>query len=153
MRWLFVIIWIGLGSCMRPPSPSHARQEINLLLNNWHHAAATADEKVFFGSMTKDAVYLGTDRTEHWTKADFEKWSRPFFERDSAWSFKPKDRKIYFSPNGKTAWFDELLDTWMGVCRGSGVLLYTKEGWKLAQYNLALTIDNNKMKDVIKVTE
>jgi len=153
MRWILFLVMLGLGSCMKPPSPSHSRLEINLLLNNWHKAAASADEAVFFGSMSKDAIYLGTDKTERWTKSDFQKWSKQFFDRDSAWSFTPKDRTVYFSPDGKTAWFEELLDTWMGVCRGSGVLEYSKEGWKLSHYNLALLIDNDKMKEVIRVTE
>ena len=153
MRWILFVVMIGLGSCVKPPSPSHSKSDINLLLNNWHKAAATANEDVFFGSMTPDAIYLGTDKTERWTRDDFEKWSKQFFDRDSAWSFTPRNRTIYFSPDGKTAWFEELLDTWMGVCRGSGVLLYTKNGWKLSHYNLALTIDNDKMKDVIRVTE
>jgi hypothetical protein len=42
------------------------------------------------------------------------------------------------------AWFDEALDTPnMGPCRGSGVLVATTAGWKIAQYNLALTIPND----------
>ncbi|HHB77977.1 MAG TPA: hypothetical protein ENK85_01935 [Saprospiraceae bacterium] len=153
MRWLILIILIGLGSCMKPPSPTHSRQAIHLLLNNWHKAAATADEEVFFGSLTDDAIYLGTDPTERWTKSEFEEWSKTFFDRDTAWAFTPRDRVIYFSPDGKTAWFEELLDTWMGVCRGSGVLLLTKRGWKISHYHLALTIENDKMKDVIRVTQ
>ncbi len=152
MRGLFLLVILGLGSCIKPPSPSHSRQNINSLLNNWHKAAATADEDIFFGSMTQDAIYLGTDKTERWTRTDFEKWSKPFFEKKSAWSFTPKDRIIYFSPNGKTAWFEELLDTWMGICRGSGVLLLTEKGWKIKHYNLALTVDNDKMNEVIKAT-
>jgi len=55
MRWILLVM-LGLGSCMKPPSPSHSRLEINLLLNNWHKAAASADEAVFFGSMSKDAI-------------------------------------------------------------------------------------------------
>jgi len=49
------------------------------------------------------------------------------------------------------AWFDELLDTWMGACRGSGVLRKTSDGWKIAHYNLALTVPNEKMNQVIDV--
>lgn len=151
MRGLFFILLIGLGGCIKPPSSTHSRVAINSLLDRWHKAAATADEVVFFGSMAEDAIYLGTDQTEHWEKAIFEEWSKPYFEKDKAWAFLPIERHIYFGPNGKVAWFDELLDTWMGVCRGSGVLVYTKNGWLIKHYNLALTIDNDRMKDVIHV--
>jgi hypothetical protein len=39
-----------------------------------------------------------------------------------AWSFA-LERHIYFDKTGKTAWFDELLNTQMKICRGSGVLV------------------------------
>ena len=42
---------------------------INKLMDDWHKSAATADENIFFGSMTNDAIYIGTDPTEHWTRA------------------------------------------------------------------------------------
>jgi hypothetical protein len=53
-------------------------------------------------------------------------------------------RWITFAPDHTVAWFDEALDTPnMGPCRGSGVLVATTAGWKIAQYNLALTIPND----------
>jgi len=130
---------------------SKSKSEIDTLMNNWHRAAATADEKTFFGSMSTGAIYLGTDKTENWTKEKFEEWSKKYFEKETAWNFKPFDRHIYFSSDKKTAWFDELLDTWMGICRGSGVVELTSDGWKIKHYNLAVTIDNDKVKGFIKM--
>ncbi|MFZ5554690.1 MAG: nuclear transport factor 2 family protein [Bacteroidota bacterium] len=127
------------------------KQKIDSLLNNWHRAAATADETIFFGSMTQGSIYLGTDKTENWTKEEFEKWAQKHFEKETAWNFKPYDRHIYFSSDRKTAWFDELLDTWMGICRGSGVVELTSDGWKIKHYNLAVTIDNDLVKEFIKL--
>ncbi|HFA51249.1 MAG TPA: hypothetical protein ENJ95_19730 [Bacteroidetes bacterium] len=128
-----------------------ATAEIDALLNNWHKAAATADEDVFFGSMAPGAVYLGTDASEKWKKEVFEEWSKKYFERETAWSFTPKNREVYFSKNGKTAWFDELLDTWMGICRGSGVLQKEGSSWKLAHYNLAIMVPNERVQDLLKM--
>ncbi len=48
-------------------------------------------------------------------------------------------------------WFDETLDTWMGVCRGSGVLINKNGKWLIKQYVLSLTVPNEKMKEVIFV--
>ena len=56
-----------------------------------------------------------------------------------------------YSPDGKMAWWDELLDTWMGVCRGSGVLIQTEQGWKIKHYNLAVTIPNDKINGFIEL--
>jgi hypothetical protein len=138
-----------------PPSfsTSTLSNEIDLLLNNWHKAAATADEKIFFGSMDSSAIYLGTDKTEYWTKQEFEKWSKKYFDQDKAWDFTPHDRHIYFSKDLQYAWFDELLDTWMGACRGSGVLSKEKGQWKLLHYNLAVTVANDKIKQFVKINK
>lgn len=124
---------------------------INLLINTWHQAAAEADEEVFFGSMTADCIYIGTDPAERWVRDSLKKWSEPFFNRESAWSFKPYDRQINFSEDGNTAWFDELLETWMGICRSTGVVVKTSEGWKLSHYQLSVTIQNELIGDFIEL--
>jgi hypothetical protein len=126
---------------------------VNLLVDNWHIAAATADETVFFGSMSDNAIYLGTDETERWTKTEFEEWSKKYFEREKAWNFKPRNRVLYYSADGQTAWFEEKLDTWMGVCVGSGVLTRSSEGWKISHYHLGVTIPNDLVDKFIKLVE
>ncbi|MEL6922732.1 MAG: nuclear transport factor 2 family protein [Bacteroidota bacterium] len=125
---------------------------INSLLDNWHKAAAVADEKIYFSSMTEDAIFLGTDESEHWTRSEMETLMKEVFERDSAWDFKVDRREVYFDEGGQLAWFDEDLSTWMGDCRGSGVVQKTDQGWKIAHYNLALTIPNDKIDGVMKIT-
>ena len=120
-------------------------------MDGWHHAAAVADEATFFGSMTKDGIYLGTDASERWERDEMKEWSKKYFDRASAWAFTARNREIYFSHDGETAWFEEKLDTWMGECRGSGVLVQTNEGWKIKHYNLAVTIANEKIDGFIKL--
>lgn len=135
-------------NCLEDP-----RRQIDTLLNNWHEAAAKADEEVFFGSMTPDAIYLGTEAGERWLTHELKKWSEKYFARDSAWDFTPSNRVIYFSPDRSLAWFEEDLATWMGPCRGSGVLTLTGEGWKIQHYNLAVTVPNAKIDAFKKLME
>lgn len=125
--------------------------KINQLLDDWHKAAAGADEDAFFGSMTEDCIYIGTDETEKWKRDELRKWSEEFFQRESAWSFEPYDREVYLKND--VAWFDEKLKTWMGICRASGVLQRTNEGWKLKHYQLSVTIPNDKIKAFIELVE
>ncbi|HMG14882.1 MAG TPA: nuclear transport factor 2 family protein [Saprospiraceae bacterium] len=123
--------------------------DINTLMDNWHKAAATANEDVFFGSMSKDGIYIGTDATERWTREELRGWSKKYFDKDTAWDFKPIERKVYLSDDGQYAWFNETLNTWMGVCRASGTLSKESDGWKINQYHLSVTIDNDKINGFI----
>lgn len=134
----------------------HAQNEeatINKFLDNWHIAAAKADGKAFFGAMSENSIYIGTDSSERWTKEEFIGFAKRFFDRGSAWDFKPFDRKLHVTSDGQYAWFSELLTTWMGVCRGSGILQKTKQGWKIEQYHLAVTVPNDLIKDFITLVE
>ncbi len=133
--------------------PNMAEADINELMDAWHHAAAVADEDVFFGSMAPDGIYLGTDASERWLRDDMREWSKKYFERETAWAFTPHDRQVYLSADGQTAWFEELLDTWMGVCRGSGVLQKTADGWKIRHYNLAVTVPNEAINGFIELVK
>lgn len=122
-----------------------AEEQIHNLLDGWHHAAAVADGETFFGSMTADARYIGTDETENWERDELKQWSKAFFDRGSAWDFKKKTRNLYLHTDGQIAWFDETLDTWMGVCRGSGVVVQTENGWKIQHYVLSVAVPNEKI--------
>ncbi|WP_297805122.1 nuclear transport factor 2 family protein, partial [uncultured Polaribacter sp.] len=46
--------------------------------------------------------------------------------------------------------FDELLATWMGTCRGSGVIEKKDKIWKIKHYVLSIEIPNNDVQTVIK---
>jgi uncharacterized protein (TIGR02246 family) len=128
------------------PTPTAA---VNAVLDDWHQAAARADEARYFGHFTPDGVFLGTDATERWTRDEFRAWARPFFAKGKAWSFTPVSRHVSFSKDGAVAWFDEALSTPnMGPARGSGVLVKDGGAWRIAQYNLSLPIPNDLMKEL-----
>jgi ketosteroid isomerase-like protein len=128
-------------------------EEINTFINNWHTAASQANAKVFFESMADNCIYIGTDAGERWNKAEFLSFSKPYFDKGKAWDFKPSDRDLHVTSDAKIAWFSELLTTWMGVCRGSGILIKSEQGWKIAQYHLSVTVPNDLMKDFINLIE
>ena len=125
---------------------------VGAVLDGWHEAAAAADEEKYFSYFTPDAVFLGTDGTERWTRDQFRKWAHPYFAKGKAWSFRSVSRWISFAPDRTVAWFDEALDTPnMGPCRGSGVLLRVGDTntWKIAQYNLSIPIPNALTDEVV----
>ena len=124
---------------------------INDQLEAWHQAAAEADFDAYFDLMTKDAVFIGTDAEENWQHDAFIAFSKPYFDQGKAWSFSTLERHIYLGEKGKTAWFDELLDTQMGICRGSGVLKVKDGNWKIAHYVLSIAVPNENVEALTKM--
>jgi len=121
------------------------------LLNQWHQAAANADQQSYFDFIAEDGIYIGTDAKENWIKADFFEWSKSYFENGKAWSFEAIERNIYLSDKKNIAWFDEQLKFSGGMLRGSGVLAKEKNAWKLKHYVLSLPVPNDKFKEVSAV--
>ncbi len=155
MRKIIVVI-IGLVviGCKSKQATNQKNQEseINLVLNNWHKAAAEANFNNYFNAMTDDAIFIGTDATENWNKSAFIQFAKPYFDKGKAWNFSALERNVYFSSDKKTAWFDELLNTQMKICRGSGVLVLDEKGnWKIKQYVLSMTIPNDHTDEVVKI--
>ncbi len=124
---------------------SNPEYDIHNLLNSWHRAAAEADEDVFFGLMAEDGIYIGTDATERWTRDEMLELMLPYFQRETAWDFTPLERNVVFNDDKDLAWFDELLDTWMGTCRSSGVMIATQDGWRIQHYHLSIAVPNDKV--------
>lgn len=124
---------------------------INAMLDSFNRAAAKADFNAYFNFYTDDAIFTGTDATERWDKKQFMAWAKPIFDKGSAWDFTALERHIYFDKTGNLAWFDELLNTQMKICRGSGVLVKQEDDWKVQQYILSTTIPNDDLDAVIKI--
>ncbi|MCX6195057.1 MAG: nuclear transport factor 2 family protein [Flavobacteriia bacterium] len=126
-------------------------KKLNELIQNWHKAASDAKFDSYFNCLTDDFIFLGTAPGERWTKKEFQDFSKPFFDRGKAWDFKASNRIWNFSKDGKTAWFDEDLATWMQGCRGSGVCIKIKGLWSISYYNLTVLIENEKIKEFIEL--
>jgi len=125
---------------------------VTAVIDDWHDAAAAADEERYFGHMTDGAVFLGTDATERWTKAQLRAYAHPYFAKGKVWSFRSVRRVVTFSADGAVAWFDEDLATPnLGPCRGSGVLVLDGTAWRIAQYDLSVPIPNGVLDQVKKI--
>lgn len=140
---IFVIAIISFSSL--------GQSKLDNVLNQWHQAATDANFEAYFSLMTKESIFIGTAPGERWTKKEFMSFSKPYFDKGKAWDFKSKERNWYFSQDGKTAWFDEVLDTWMLDCRGSGVMVKSKGKWKIAFYDLHVLIENEKITEFLEL--
>lgn len=127
------------------------KDQINKTLDAWHKAAGEVKFDAYFNTLADDAIYIGTDATENWTKKEFAIWAKPFFDKGTTWNFTALERHIFFDKTGKLAWFDELLDTQMKICRGSGVLVKVGKEWKIQHYVLSMTIPNDEVDAVTKI--
>lgn len=143
------VLSVAVAFATPQDSDASAKAEIDTLLSAWHEAAAKADAGTYFGSMAPDAVFLGTDVTERWTKDEFEAWATPLFRGTSAWVFSATRRSISLSTDGNTAWFDEdLVSKSYWPCRGSGALEKIDGAWKIRLYSLAFTIPNSAVPEI-----
>ncbi len=158
MRKNFAILLgtVVLFSCNQAENASEQeiagiKSEVNVLLDEWHKAAAEANFDNYFQFLDSNAIFIGTDATENWTKEQFAAFCKPYFDEGKAWEFEALERNIYMNEAPDFLWFDELLDTWMGTCRGSGVLEKTANGWKIQHYVLSIEIPNDVVHDVVEV--
>ncbi len=125
--------------------------QLDGIVDAWHKAAAESNFQNYFSAVSDDFVFLGTDPTERWAKTEFETFCKPYFEAGKGWNFTKIERNWNLSKDGKTAWFDEKINTWMKDCRGTGVLKKVKGKWKIAFYNLSVLIENDKIKSFIEL--
>ena len=114
---------------------------VNTFVDGWHDDAAHT-RPAYFDKIAPGGVYIGTDKSEIWTRDQFKAWARPFWQRGKAWSFTAQQRNVYHSPDRKYVWFDEQLTTQMGTCQASGVLRNTGSGFLVEHYQLSLAVPN-----------
>jgi ketosteroid isomerase-like protein len=149
MRFLPILVLVCACASVPAADPQPA---IRAAIDDWHDAAAKADEARYFGAMAPEFVFLGTDATERWDVAAFREYAHPHFAQGKGWKFVPRDRHVILSPRGDVAWFDEKLDSASyGECRGSGVMRRIDGAWKIAHYNLTIPVPNELADEVVKM--
>ncbi|WP_194851416.1 nuclear transport factor 2 family protein [Nonlabens antarcticus] len=143
MRSIFLsfILVTCLTSCSTYQEIS--KPQAGEIVDQWHKAAADADFDTYFNLMTSNAVFIGTEATENWQLKEFKAFSKPFFDRGKAWSFTSLQRNIY--SENEVVYFDELLDTQMGICRGSGILKKENGSYRIAHYVLSIAVPNDNV--------
>jgi hypothetical protein len=153
--FVFILISLGLTGWSQNSNKdfNSLDQLISLdqMIDNWHIAAAQAKFEAYFSATSVNFVFLGTAPGERWTKPEFMAFCKPYFDKGKAWDFKPSNRNWQFAADGKVAYFDEDLQTWMEGCRGSGICVLENGQWKIAYYNLTVLIENDKIKKFIKL--
>jgi hypothetical protein len=144
MKRLILACCLLLSSvgALAQPADAALKQQVNAFVDEWHDDAAHA-RMAYFDKIAKDGVYIGTDKTELWHKDEFKAWAKKYFERKSAWAFKSIRRNVYTTPDKHIIWFDELLDTQMGVCQASGVIHRTPTGFEIEHYQLSIAVPND----------
>ena len=143
-------LFFALGILL-PSAPQPKTAELDKLVDQWHKDAADAKFDAYFAFMDESFVYIGTAPNERWPKPQFADFCKPYFDKGKAWDFKMTERKWNFSEDGKTAWFDEVLDTWMMDCRGTGVMIKTAKGWKIVLYDLHVLVENEKINEFLEL--
>ncbi len=147
----FLIFSIPLSAQKKGFYENVQKKNINKLLDDLNVLAANAEFEKYFECFAEESQYIGTDATEVWTKKEFKDWSKPYFDKKTTWNFKSLKRNIFFSKDGYYAWFDEILDTQMKICRGSGVVEKINGKWKIRQYVLSVTVPNDVVEEVTKI--
>lgn len=123
---------------------------IDFTLDQIHAQASAADFDAYFDLYTDDAVFIGTDATERWPIEEFKSYAKPIFDQGRGWTYTVLERHVVIGSDEQVAWFDERLDNNnLGETRGSGVLVRTEAGWKVAQYNLTIPIPNDLSRQVV----
>jgi ketosteroid isomerase-like protein len=157
--FIFSIFYINTNENPTPPQKhkNGLRKQVDLVLDGFHDAAAKADKDRYFGFLSKDAIFMGTDARERWTKKEFLQYATPYFDKGKGWTYISKNRHVMFSTDGNFAWFDEhLLNEKYGELRGTGVLRKQNRIWKIVHYSLVFTIPNEvagKVTQLIKASE
>jgi ketosteroid isomerase-like protein len=136
--------------------PEVERAAIDTVVDDWHQAAAKADQERYLGHFTKDAVFLGTDAGERWpvfsddpAASSFSAYVERHFPK-GGWTYEPHSRQVSLSKDGHLAWFDELLtNAGYGELRGTGVLRREEGQWRLAHYSMTFTVPNGVSGQVV----
>ena len=128
-----------------------ARVAVSSVLDALHEAASEADFDGYSSLYAGEAVFLGTDATERWTREEFMDYAKAQFDTGTEWTYQTLERHIAIAATGRTAWFDERLENAsLGETRGSGVLVLEDGSWRIAQYNLTIPIPNEMARDVAR---
>lgn len=121
------------------PDQQAAAHVLDLL--NQYSSDANWDK--YFALYRKDGIFIGTDASERWGMAEFERYSRP----TKGWRYDLTERHLI--QHGNVILFDELLNSpAYGVSRGTGTLIKTNGNWEIAQYHLSFPIPNEVAKQI-----
>ena len=158
LRLVAVAILLGAGAAAcsnnlpapaSPPPLSDAdfTARVNTFVDAWHDDAAHA-RPAYFDKIASDGIYIGTDKTERWTRDAFREWAKPAFARPVAWAFTTLHRHVRFSPDRTFIWFDEQVRSSMGILQASGIVRPAAGGFEIVHYQLSIAVPNEVIPQV-----
>lgn len=110
-------------------------------LDALHKAGADANAAAFESRLAEDVVFLGIAGAGRLEGQAAREFFAVHLAQERIWAYRSSQREIRASADGNVAWFDETLEhDELGIGRGTGVLVRSREGWKVAQYNLTVPI-------------
>ena len=133
-------------------APDPAEVEVAAVLDQLNAASTAADGPAYFGLFTPEARFVGTDASEHWSRAEFQALYEPYFASGKGWSYPATTRTITIAPIDCrcVAWFEEkLTNDKYGETRGSGVLRLIDGQWRIEQYVLSFVVPNDRSDAVV----
>lgn len=140
-KFLLLILFFTQALLAHAESGDQDVAQLNALLDGLHRDAAEANFTSYFNRYSDEAVFLGTDKSERWSIPEFKAYAKPAFDAGRGWRYDVITRHLEGS--GEIRWFDEiLLNQKLGYCRGTGVILLTDDGWKIAHYSLTILVPN-----------
>ena len=125
--------------------------EAYTFIEDWHAASAASDYEQYFGAMPESGRWIGTDASENWDRAGIMAYGKKSFDAGRGWAFKTLERNVYQNAGGDVFWFDELLDTAMGVCRGSGVITQQGDSFQVEHYVFSVTVPNDDVPALLEL--
>ena len=141
-----IILFLTLMTLLFPQKDNLV-SDVESVLNDLHRYASEANSKKYIDLFAISAVFFGTDISERWHINEFNEYATKRMATGTGWTYKMKERNIYFSDDKRTAWFDEvLINKNYGNFRGTGALKIENNKWKIVQYNLLLPIPNDLLK-------
>ena len=139
-KLLLIVLWLFTMSSWSETRPDG-------LLDGLHQDAHEGNFQSYFERYTSDAVFLGTDKSERWSMDEFKAYAEPAFADGRGWTYEVVERN--WEGDGQTLWFDEILfNEKLGHCRGTGVVEWVKDEWKIAHYALTMLVPNEIAADV-----
>jgi hypothetical protein len=142
----------SLGASAQQADPA-LTGAVGKFMDGWYDDAAHS-RQAHFDKLAADAVVVGTDEHERWSKGEFKAAVKKRFESKSAFNFKPLQRHVYASKDGSLVWLDEVIDTReFGLCKSSAVLRKTSTGFEIVHYELAYVVPNKVAGQVEKLVK
>lgn len=150
---LLLCLPLFLMGCSGEVDVVHETSKIEAILDDFHDAAAKGDQTRYLNIFAEEAMFLGTDESEHWdVRTEFIKYIKKNFKQGKGWVYTSEQKFIYVSKDGQTAWFDEVAVNAKGDrFRGTGAFIKQEGVWKMSHYSLTFLIPNDDFRRVAKI--